>query len=142
MKIWSPLVDKNLIKKSIATKEDKNVVIRATSKGKKFIIEVSLIENINSEIAATEIAGIPRRKEYFAASFLSHPDKSAVEIVIPDLDTPGMIASDWAMPINRLSKYLWLVKVTNLFFEISAKYINVAISNEIIAINKFERRYE
>ena len=48
---------------------------------------------MNSTIAATEMAGIPKRKENFAASFLSHPVIRAVEIVIPDLDTPGIIAN-------------------------------------------------
>ena len=35
---------------------------------------------------------MPKRKENFAASPLSQPDNKAVEIVIPDLDTPGIIA--------------------------------------------------
>ena len=52
---------------------------------------------------AIEIEGIPKRKEYFAASLLSHPDKSAVDMVIPDLDTPGIIAKPWAIPMQKLS---------------------------------------
>ena len=47
---------------------------------------------MNSTIAAKEIAGMPKRKEYFAASPLSQPDTKAVEIVIPDLETPGKMA--------------------------------------------------
>ena len=47
---------------------------------------------MNSIIAAMEIAGIPKRKENFAASTLSQPDTKAVEIVMPDLETPGKIA--------------------------------------------------
>ena len=43
---------------------------------------------MNSTIAEIEIAGIPKRKEYFAASPLSHPDIRAVEIVTPDLEKP------------------------------------------------------
>ncbi len=35
---------------------------------------------------------MPKRKENFAASFLSQPNKSAKEIVTPDLDTPSIIA--------------------------------------------------
>ena len=58
----------------------------------------------NSTIAAIEIAGIPKRKENLAASLLSQPDKSAMEIVIPDLEIPGIIAKDWKKPINKLSK--------------------------------------
>ena len=48
---------------------------------------------MNSTIAAIEIAGIPKRKENFAASPLSHPDIRAVEMVIPDLETPGKTAN-------------------------------------------------
>ena len=51
----------------------------------------SLKEEINSTIAASEIDGIPKRKENFAASPLSHPDNKAVEIVTPDLEKPGII---------------------------------------------------
>ena len=47
---------------------------------------------MNSTIAAREIEGIPKRKEYFAAAPLSHPEIRAVEIVTPDLETPGKIA--------------------------------------------------
>ena len=48
---------------------------------------------MNSTIAAKEIAGIPKRKENFAASSLVQPKTKAVEIVIPDLETPGKIAN-------------------------------------------------
>ena len=48
---------------------------------------------MNSTIAAREIAGMPKRKENFAASPLSHPDIKALEIVTPDLETPGKIAN-------------------------------------------------
>ncbi len=59
---------------------------------------------MNSKVAEIEIAGMPKRKEYFAASLLSHPDIRAVEIVIPDLEKPGMIANACEKPIKRLSK--------------------------------------
>ena len=59
---------------------------------------------MNSTIAAIIIAGIPKRKENLAASFLSQPDIRAVEIVIPDLETPGKIAKAWVKPINKLSR--------------------------------------
>ena len=48
---------------------------------------------MNSIIAAREIAGIPNRKENFAASLFSHPEIRAVEIVTPDLEKPGIIAN-------------------------------------------------
>ena len=85
--------EKYLNKKSIAIKEDKNVVKIPTKRGRKPTDKKSLKEVINSTIAAREIAGIPKRKENFAASRLSHPDIRAVEIVTPDLEKPGIIAN-------------------------------------------------
>ena len=89
---FKPFEEKYFNKKSIANNDDKKVVNRPTIKGKKLNEEKSLKEVMNSTIAAREIAGIPKRKENFAASLLSQPDTRAVEIVIPDLETPGIIA--------------------------------------------------
>ena len=91
--IFTPFVEKYFNKKSIANKEDKNVVIKPTKRGRKPNEKNSLKEEVNSTIAAIEIAGIPKRKENFAASPLSHPDIKALEIVTPDLETPGKIAN-------------------------------------------------
>ena len=93
IKIFNPFEEKYFNKKSIANKEDKNVVMIPTKRGSKPNEKKSLKEEINSTIAAREIAGIPKRKENFAASTLSHPDISAIEIVKPDLETPGKIAN-------------------------------------------------
>ena len=91
--IFKPFEEKYFNKKSIANKEDKNVVIRPIIRGRKPNEKKSLKEVINSTIAAIEIAGIPKRKENLAASLLSHPDIRALEIVTPDLDTPGKMAN-------------------------------------------------
>ena len=91
--IFNPFEDKYLNKKSIANKDDKNVVRRPIKRGRKPIEKNSLKEKINSTIAAREIAGIPKRKENFAASSFSHPAIRALEIVIPDLETPGNMAN-------------------------------------------------
>ena len=91
--IFNPFEEKYFNRKSIANKEDRNVVIRPTKRGRKPNEKNSLNEEINSTIAAREIAGIPKRKENFAASPLSHPDIRALEIVIPDLETPGKMAN-------------------------------------------------
>ena len=61
--------------------------------GKKLDKEYSLKQEMNSTIAAIEIAGIPKRKENFAASALSHPFIKAKEIVRPDLENPGKTAN-------------------------------------------------
>ena len=95
---------------------------------------------MNSTIAAIEIAGIPKRNENLAASPLCQPDTKAVEIVTPDLDTPGITAKAWEIPINKLSEKLWLFKFMDPFFELSAKYIKIAIRNETNAIDKFDRK--
>ena len=79
--------------KSIANNEDKNEVVIPTIRGGKLNEQNSLKEEMNSTMAAKEIAGIPKRKENFAASPLSQPDTRAVEIVTPDLETPGKIAT-------------------------------------------------
>ena len=92
--IFNPFDEKYFNKKSIANKEDKNVVIRLIKSGKKPNKKKSLKEEINSIIAEREIAGIPKRKGNFAASPLSHPDIRALEIVTPDLETPGKMAND------------------------------------------------
>ena len=91
--IFNPFEEKYFNKKSIANKEDKNVVMRPTKKGSSPNENKSLNEEINSTNAAREIAGIPKRKENFAASPLSQPDIRALEIVTPDLETPGKTAN-------------------------------------------------
>ena len=95
---------------------------------------------MNSTIAAKDIAGIPKINENFAASFFFHPDKGAVEIVTPDLETPGKIAKAWEKPIKKLSEKLWFFKFIEPFFELSAKYMNIAIRKENNAIDKFVRK--
>ena len=90
---FKPFEEKYFNKKSIANKDEKNVVLRPKNRGERLYEENSLKEEINSAIAAKVIAGMPKRKENFAASPLSQPDTKAVEIVTPDLDTPGKIAN-------------------------------------------------
>ena len=77
----------------MANNEEKNVVTRQTKRGRRPNEKKSSKEEINSTIAAREIAGIPKRKENLAASSLCQPDIKALEIVIPDLETPGKIAN-------------------------------------------------
>ena len=87
----------------IANNEDTNVVARPTISGGKLKVENLFKDERNSTTAAREIAGIPKIKENFAASPLTQPDTKAVEIVTPDLDTPGKIAKACARPIKKLS---------------------------------------
>ena len=87
-----PFKEIYLIKKWIANNEVKKVVVRPTIKGKRLNEKYSSREEMSSTIAAREIDGMPKRKENFVASALFQPDTKAVEIVTPDLETPGKIA--------------------------------------------------
>ncbi len=127
-------------KKSIANKEVKYVVIKPTIRGRKPNEENSLREEMNSTTAAIEIAGMPKRKENFAASPRSHPATRAVEIVTPDLETPGKMASAWKKPIKKLSESVWFFKFIKPFFELSATYIKIDERIENNAIDIFERK--
>ena len=120
-------------------KEDKNAVIRPTTKGKTLNVENPLKDEIISTIAASDMAGIPNKKENFAASALSQPEIKAVEIVTPDLETPGKIANAWEIPIKILFDREWFFKFIKPFFDLSATYINIPIKIETNAIDKLER---
>ena len=90
--IFNPFEEKYFNKKSIANNDDTNVVVSPKSRGKKLNEENSSKEEMSSTTAAIEIAGMPKMKENLAASTLSQPVTKAVEIVMPDLETPGKIA--------------------------------------------------
>ena len=83
----------------MANREEKKVVINPTIRGRNGNVENWFNALISWAKAAKKIAGIPRRNENLAASFLSHPYKSAMEIVAPERDTPGIMAKAWARPI-------------------------------------------
>ena len=83
----------------MANRDEKKAVINPAKRGRNGNAEKWFSELRNSTKATNEIEGIPRRNEKFAAFFLSHPDKSAIEIVTPERDTPGIMAKAWAIPI-------------------------------------------
>ena len=124
----------------IANNEDKNAVARPKNIGKNLNEGNSLIEETNWTIAAKEIEGMPNKKENFAASPLSQPETKAVEIVTPDLDTPGKIANAWEKPIKKLLEKLWFFKFIEPIFDLSAMYMKIDIMKETIAIDKLERK--
>ena len=138
--IFNPFEEKYFNKKSIANNDDINVVVIPKTSGKKLNVENLSKEEVNSTIAAIEIAGMPKIKENFAASTLSQPDTKAVEIVTPDLEIPGKMAKACEKPIKKLSEQLWFFKFIEPFFDISAMNIKIAITKETNAIDKFERR--
>ena len=73
-------------------------MINPTKRARKWNLENWSITSKNSVNADNDIAGILSKKEYWAASFLSYPENSAILIVDPERDTPGIIAKDWAIP--------------------------------------------
>ena len=131
-----------LIKNLIEIYEVMKAEIKATKRGPYDINWFPLIELKISTKAAKDIAGIPSKKENFAASTLFQPNKRAMVMVIPDLDTPGIIAKDCAKPIKKLLKKEWFFNEISLFFVNWDKYIKKAVKIETIPINKFERRYD
>ena len=88
-----PFKGKYFNKKSIASKEEKNAETRPAIRGKKLNKNRLFKEVKSSTIAAMQIEGKPKRNENFIASLFSHPDNNAVDIVTPDLETPGKIAN-------------------------------------------------
>ena len=67
----------------------------------------------NSTSPEIEIAGIPTRKESLAAVFLSIPENKAEVKVMPDLETPGNKARDWAKPMKIIS--IRLISLNSFF---------------------------
>ena len=126
----------------MANKEEKKVVTNPTERGRNGNDDNWLTALNDSTKPVNKIAGIPRRNENLAASFLFHPDKRAIEIVAPERDTPGTIAKAWAIPIYKLLGYLWLFKLIDFLVEISAKSIIKDINIDTKAIEKFERKNE
>ena len=118
------------------------MVINPTNRGANGNVVNWFIELKNSIKAAKEIAGIPSRNENKAASFLSQPDKRAIEIVAPERETPGIIAKAWATPMYKLLSFLWLLKLMNWLVDISAKSITNDINKDTTAIERFERKNE
>ena len=83
---------KKTLIKNRPNNEDTKVVIRPAIRGKKLNEENSFRKNELNQCGERNFWH-SKRKENFAASALSQPDSRAVEIVIPDLETPGKIAA-------------------------------------------------
>ena len=67
-------------------------------------ISVLKIDPLNRSFAILpKIRGTTIRKEKRAASDLSSPKMTEVEMVAPLLDIPGRIAIAWAIPIRKAS---------------------------------------
>ena len=78
--------------KNPAMAEDKNPAINILS-----IPEFNILCSFISP--APNIIGVASKKEKRAASFLDNPKNNAAAMVIPERDTPGIIANACAKPI-------------------------------------------
>ena len=67
---------------------------------------------------APRITGIESKKENLAASFGGIPKSIDIDIVVPDLDIPGIMAMAWDKPINIEYKYdndlFWFLKLIDI----------------------------
>ena len=99
------------------------------------IAEGSEITPGNLTMAAPKMMGVDNKNENLAAPSLVSPISNPVVIVIPERETPGMIASAWDIPMNRqVPKVIWFISV---FLELrrSAQYRRMPISINITAIS-------
>jgi len=81
----------------IAKSPNKNADIAPTER--EGIIEVGIVRLLHSSRRAPNIAGMESIKENSTALSLLIPKRSAVVIVNPERDMPGIIAMDCPMPI-------------------------------------------
>ena len=90
------------MQKSIDTIDTRNVVKRPVIKGPIISKRSFVLKSNSSTKAAIEIEGMPIMKENLAASSFFQPNNKAVDIVIPDLETPGIIDNACPHPIRKL----------------------------------------
>ena len=83
----------------IAMKPKKAAASTAT---KKEVLKISEDMSLNSNRNAPTMAGVPSKKENLAESFLFNPIALPAIIVIPERETPGISAIDWAMPTKKV----------------------------------------
>ncbi len=62
--------------------------------------------------AAPKMIGVYIKKEKRAALYLVKPSNNPTVIVIPERDTPGIIASAWETPIHMaVEKVIWSISL-------------------------------
>lgn len=98
------------------------------------IAEGSEITPGNLTRAAPKMMGVDSKNENLAAPSLVKPISSPVVIVIPERETPGMIASAWDTPISRLVPKVILFIAVFLELRRSAQYRKMPININIVAM--------
>ncbi len=98
------------------------------------IAEGSEIRPGSLTMAAPKMMGVDSKKENLAAPSLVSPISSPVVIVMPERETPGIIAKAWDIPINRLvPKVIWFIS-TFLELRRSTQYRRMPITINMMAI--------
>ncbi len=98
------------------------------------IAEGSEITPGSLTMAAPKMMGVDSKNENRAVPSLVSPINSPVVIVMPERETPGMIAMAWDIPISILvPKVIWFISI---FLELrrSAQYRRMPININITAI--------
>jgi hypothetical protein len=86
--------------------------------------------------AAPKIMGVDNKKENLADFSLVNPINNPVVMVIPERETPGIIARAWDIPINILVPIRTSVLSTFLTLLRSAQYRRMPININITAIKR------
>ena len=90
-------------------------------------------------MAAPKMIGVDNKNENLTAPSLVTPLNSPVVIVIPERETPGIIASAWDSPIKMLvSKVIFLISIFLALLR-SAQYRTRPININITAIRGGDR---
>ena len=101
-----PIFSRVFKKKLIVKKANKKEIIIAKSKSKLRDCWLILLIPKISTIEITPIVGMDSKKLYLAEKSILYPINSAVMIVTPDLEAPGISAKHCPKPIVSESKYV------------------------------------
>jgi len=105
----------------------------------KVIIDEFEITCGSFTMAAPRIMGVDSKNENLAAPSLVIPVSSPVVIVMPERETPGMIASAWDIPMSILApKVIWFISMFLALLR-SAQYKRMPIRISITAMRAGER---
>lgn len=114
--------------------------------------EIIIFESLNpfasSKIKDPRITGIEIKKENLTASSLFTPNILAEDIVVPERDIPGRMATAWPIPTKRaisqlifLGFPLWAINFSSFFLPANSNKISMAavIIRNIAAGTGFEK---
>ena len=106
-----------MLKLWLVIKRIKNLIvsqptIKAVKKPKIIGPVISFkVKSFSFKTAAPAIIGIESKKEILALATLVKPKNKAALIVMPERETPGIIAKACAQPIKSIIKSVWFLPV-------------------------------